>query len=101
MKLACEFHIIFRGCFNQVKNKAQYLVKWVGYSSEESTWEPNKVNLAKQRQVRLQTFSIQSLECPDKIKEFESSQMAVSIKEEKVDSVVNNREGLDVSGQRQ
>ena len=42
-----EFHIIF----NQVKNKTQYLVKWVGYSREESTWEPNKVTLAKQRSV--------------------------------------------------
>ena len=46
------------------------------------------------------TFSFQSLECPDKIKEFENSRMTVAIKEEKVDSVVSNKEGLDVSGQR-
>ena len=39
----------------KVKGKLQYLVKWVGYSEEENTWEP-----------------VQNLDCEDKIKQFEA-----------------------------
>ena len=44
----------------QVKRRQEYLIKWEGYPSEESSWEPRS-----------------NLHCPDKLAEFEAQQLHV------------------------